>query len=381
MKPRVVIDARIVGPEMNGISRYIRLLTQGLARIRDESGLPYDPIFLTRMGHWPEATSAFCGFSTHPIRAPFLDPAELWEVPAAIRSLRASNGAPVVTVYHSPSFSSLFACPVPWVVTVHDLIHLKFGNLPQRLYYRWLLRPFVRGATARVTISDFSREEIARWANVPSSTIDIVPIAIDPAFASGVDAATRDAALKDLGLSGIRYVFCLSNPKRHKNVSFLIDAYGEYRRRSESRQEEPVSLLVNVPVMGSPPGVISRTSLTQPAIRALMSGATAFAFPSLYEGFGIPPLEAGILGVPVIVSVIPAHREAMRVFASDEVSWADPDDREAWIQALEAAGRGQLPRPRTESSVRAVSEFDVKKTGQKMDWIYRRVLNLPRDDA
>jgi len=378
MKPRVVIDARIVGPEMNGISRYIRLLTQGLARIRDESGLPYDPVFLSRMGQWPEAASAFCGFPTHPIRAPFLDMAELWEVPAALRTLRASNGT---TVYHSPSFSSLFACPVPWVVTVHDLIHLKFGTLPQRLYYRWLLRPFVRGATARVTISDFSREEIARWANVPSSTIEIVPNAVDPAFASRIDVTTRDAALEDLGLSGVRYVFCLSNPKRHKNVSFLIDAFGEYRQRSASRGEEAISLVVNVPVTGDRPGVFSRTSLTQPAIRALMSGATAFAFPSLYEGFGIPPLEAAILGVPVIVSSIPAHREAMRTFASDEVFWASPDDPEAWIQALEAAERGQLPRPKPESSVRAMSEFDVLQIGRKMDQIYRRVLNVPRDEA
>jgi glycosyltransferase involved in cell wall biosynthesis len=379
MKSRILIDARIVGPEMNGISRYIRLLTQGLAWLRDNRGLSYDPIFFTRMGQWPEATTAFCGFRTHPIRAPFLDIAELWEVPAAIRSLSGSNG--MVTVYHSPSFSSLLACPVPWIVTVHDLIHLEFGSLSQHLYYRCLLRPFIRGAAARVTISEFSREEIARWAKVPFDTIEIVPIAVDPAFASKIDPPTRDAALRDLGLSAIRYVFCLSNPKRHKNVSFLIDVYGEYRKRSISRNEEPVSLVVNVPVMGTHPGVLSRMSLTQPAIRALMSGAVAFAFPSLYEGFGIPPLEAAILGVPVILSRIPAHREAMRAFASDEVFWADPADPDAWVLALEQAARGELPRPRPESSLRAMSEFDVIKTGRSMDRIYRRVLKLPQAEA
>src|SRR5204863_151085 len=101
--------------------------------------------------------------------------------------------------------------------------------------------------------------------------------------------------------------FCLSNPKPHKNIPMLLESY----RLAQAQEQAIWPIVLNFkPARGNAsPKVQSIEALSEKDMHALLHGAGAVLFPSLYEGFGLPPVEAAACGVPTIVSDIPSHRE------------------------------------------------------------------------
>jgi glycosyltransferase involved in cell wall biosynthesis len=260
---------------------------------------------------------------------------------------------------------------VPWLSTVHDLNPWTLGHSMKRVYFRFLVKPFFRGARIRFTVSEFSREELGRWAGLPPESIRLAHNAIDPAFASPPEDTT---ILEDHSLEPDRYFLVLSNPKPHKNVSGLVRAYAGYREEAAGNGRSPLPLAVNVAGYEDRPGIVPLGPVAGPAATRLLGSARAFFAPSRYEGFGLPPLEAAYLGTPVVVSAIPPHREALSPFDPGEVHWIDPLDTTSWIRAFHLAEEGALERPRPESRRRAAEEFSVSRLGATMDRAYRDVL-------
>jgi alpha-1,3-rhamnosyl/mannosyltransferase len=378
----VVLDARMVGPKPVGIGRYVSLLAGALAEMRDTpQGLPYRVVVLVPERDGGYATEAAAGFPRRTVHAPFLHASELVELPRTLRAIASAAPPGARTIYHSPSFSSLFRCPVPWLVTVHDLIHLRFGTRAQKLYYRCLVRPFVRGAATRMTVSQHSREEIARWAGVPRSSVEVVTTGVDPNFARDPRPADVARVLAERGLVADRFFFCLSSPKRHKNVSTLVEAYRVYHRTAAAGSFPALPLVLNVRGYDDDPGVRAVGALSPEELRALLSATAGFFFPSLLEGFGLPPLEAAVAGSPVAVSRIAPLREAMTPLESSEVHWVDPMDVSGWVEALGLAAAGRLPRPSTTSRARAADAFSPRRLAVAMDQVYRRVLGLGPEDS
>ncbi len=366
-KPRVVVDARFVGPVPHGVARYVSRLAEGLADLRDGGALPYELVFL-RGRDTP--VDALQGFGTVEVGAPYLSPFEWIEIPSILRKLKAA-------AYHSPTFASLPSCPCPHIITIHDLNHLSFGGWKERLYYEKLLRRFAREASALVSISEFSRAELARWLERPESGIEIVHNALEPKYLLSVADQVAEPVLARHGLRARGYFLCMSNPKPHKNVGALVQAYGSYREQARAAGHEPWPLVLSMRDFNGIEGVLNAGGLADEEGHALLASAGGVAFPSLYEGFGLPPVEAALAGVPLAVSDIPPHREGLVDIGPQDALWVQPRDVAGWSAALARIASGaQGPVP-AEVRPRILSRFGVARMGRTMDQIYRRVLGLP----
>jgi glycosyltransferase involved in cell wall biosynthesis len=369
---KVIIDARMVGPTLHGFARYVTLMAQGLKQVRRESGrLLYDPVFMVQ----PEVKKAperfgFDELELLPLDAPFLNPKELWEIPKVLSAAGAA-------LYHSPTFSSLLYCPCPWVVTVHDLNHLQFGGLKERLYYQFILRRFAQKAEALLTVSEFSRREIAQWLNLNESVIEVIPNALDPGFLVRPPTEEITTVLNRFGLEPGKYFFCLSNPKPHKNVKLLAEAYGVFRKQLGCVKSWDLVLSMGCEAFPASDGIRWTGALPEYEARALVFGAGALFFPSLYEGFGLPPVEAASIGVPLFVSRIAPHQEGLSDLAASEVCLVEPTDFHGWVNAFHKALRGEGQTVSEANRAKIRLRFSVAGLGYNMDRIYRRALGVP----
>ncbi len=344
---KLLIDGRMVGKVGHGIAHYTRSLVHVLSERGSELGI--EPLVLVS----PQAPSAAFG-AVKTVRAltPFLSPREVWELPQIVRASGAS-------LYHSPSFASLGFHRVPWVQTVHDLIHLTYGSLAQKLYYQLLLSRSATGARRILTVSEFSRAEIGRWLEplAGPSIWDRIDVVYNPVRVPG--HADPAAASQALGAASGPFVLTLSNPKPHKNLGLLAASFVESSARGTWVVSVSESDLLDEVLGESTPWAAWRDrvalalkqgriralgGLDQPTVDALISGAQAFFFPSLYEGFGLPPVEAALAGVPVVVSDIPAHRESLGTMKQG-VYWVGSSDLRGWVRSWELAFEGRFEKP------------------------------------
>ena len=201
--------------------------------------------------------------------------------------------------FFSPGYNSPIGWRGKFIFTLHDLNHLRVpdnSNALKRAYYRHVIRPACRKAEFVLTVSEYSREEIATWADIPKEKVINV--------GNGVGAPFCAAGNKyDPGYPYLLYV---GSHKPHKNLRRLLHAFAISGIANELRLI--ISGIPDPTTMAD----IDRFGLRGRAeFLALDStedladayrGATAFLFPSLYEGFGLPPLEAMACGVPVLTS-------------------------------------------------------------------------------
>ena len=264
----------------------------------------------------------------------------------------------------SPGYTAPFFLPCPQAVTIPDMQYRRYPedlSPLARLATDILVRMAARRCRRIIAISEFSRREILNFTAAGEDSVRAIPLAADPAFAHPIPEDVRRQKLKDLLSSEKPYILCIANTYPHKNVHALIRAFGGIMERIPHQL-----VLVGKPRLGEPEvqsalhqledptRIIRLQRVEQEDLCALYQGTDLFVFPSLYEGFGLPVLEAMMSGVPVLTtkcaSIPEVGGDKVRYFdhADTEdlsrqmleiLSWPD-GDRKNWIQqGRDHAGR------------------------------------------
>lgn len=362
-KPRIVIDARMVGPTAHGIARYVRLLARGLAERARNSPLAYEPVLLVAGQQRGERLPLPVELARIEVDAPFLSVAELVELPRVLERTQAA-------LYHSPSFSSLVWSPCPWVMTVHDLCHRRYGDLARRLYYRTVLRPFARRARALMTVSEASRDELAAWLSVAPEAITVAANALEPSWAAE-DEVRAQRHVDRLALPWRRYFFSAATAKAHKGRDTLLAGYAAYRAQTGSGAWP---LVLASTLDASLPGVMALGAVDDETLHALYVGSAACVTSSLYEGFGLPPVEAASLGTPALATRIPSHEEGLALLPAASVAWMPPGDPTSLAQALVRVQGGGIERVPREVRTALHGRYSVARLADTVDAVYRSAL-------
>jgi alpha-1,3-rhamnosyl/mannosyltransferase len=262
-----------------------------------------------------------------------------WSPLASLLSVESFLGS--VDCFHSVNGLALPQRRGRRVVTVHDVSCLRVPQYHPRsrvLHVRLGLTRSVRVAHALIVPSRQTRDDLRDLMGVPPEKIWVIPEAPAVAFRprSGMEIAP---VLDRYGLGEKRYLLFVGNLEPRKNLLMLLRAYERLHAQGDAppplvlvggegwRNREILTRLKASPCAGA----IRRLGyLAEPEVAALTSGAACVVYPSLYEGFGLPPLEAMASGVPVVVSDIPALREVV----ADAALVVDPHKPEQLAQAL-----------------------------------------------
>ena len=250
------------------------------------------------------------------------------------------------------------ACPV--VTVVHDIAFWQHPEWFSRAEAMWMRRTIpwtMRRAASIVTVSEFSRAQIVAEFGLPAERIVVAREAADPSFAS---PARGRAPVEP------PFFLAIGNLQPRKNLPTLIEAYRELLSASPDVSERLV--IVGQPWLRADEirakawdlvaagRIVFTGFLRDDEIVALLRQATAFAFPSVYEGFGLPVIEAMAAGTPVIASNIPVMREV----AGDAAFRVAPTSVPAWTEAL--------ARVRSDARLRAELQRRGRDRAAAMTW-------------
>ena len=366
---RIAIDARKLRDY--GIGTYVRNLLRHLARIDRTTEYvllcrPEDAELSRRLGD---------NFRTVPEPAGAYSFREQIAVPLDLRREE-------VDLFHAPHYvlPPLVRCKS--VVTIHDCIHLRFPQyLPNQFAYAYA-RASLWIATHRanrvLTVSDASKRDILHYFRVPETKIDVIHNAIDERFGEPPSATEMQQVQERYQLND-PFVLYAGNIKPHKNLERLIEAFHSMRRGTL----EHVKLLIigdEISQYATLRRAVHRLKLHKhvrflgfvpdKTLACLYRLAGVFVFPSLYEGFGLPPLEAMASGTPVITSNVSSLPEVV----GDAALLIDPYN----VDEIAVAMRRVLTDPELAAAMRVrglvrVGQFSWERSVRRVREIYDEV--------
>ena len=326
----VAVMGRSIRPRASGVGRHVGNLVDGLAEVLPPRSLT---VFLTR--------DAPCGLNgrVREIRAPFPTPNEyaraFWE--QTVVPLQAANLG--IDVYHSPNYILPAALSRPAVVTIHDLTYLRsqLHRMTSHVYLSVLTALAVRRATAVIAVSEYTRRCIeARYPHA-AGRVEVIYQGMDPGLRCPSDAEVR-AFQQRIDVT-YPYLLFVGTLEPRKNLVRLVAAFEALIQATGSPHHLVLigakgwkTATLDAAIAASPfrERIHHRGYVPDQDLPFWYAGAAAFVYPSLEEGFGLPPLEAMALGAPVVTS----NRTALPEVVGDAALTVDPTDVKALANAL-----------------------------------------------
>ncbi len=373
--PYFVLDARTATPHFPGIGRYVTNLARGLAPLltSDEQLIVlYDPAHSLSLS--PAKSVQLIPAAASPFSLQ-----QQWTIPRLLHRLAIGRRSSFV-VYHSAYILMPYLPGVPTVLTVYDLIPLLMPEQSSgraRLLARWANVLALRTAHRVIAISAATRADYIRHLAAPAEKIVAVPLAADPAFTLTDDRGQLTVVTQKYGLPE-KYVLYLGSNKPHKNLVRLVEAWGIANRKSQianrrlviagSWDERYAEARLRVEELGLADKVLFLGPVAEADLPALYGGAVLFVFPSLYEGFGLPVLEAMACGTPVVCS----NTSSLPEVAGDAAIQVDPLDVDALAAAIgRVLGDAALREEMRGRGLQQAARFTWAQTAQYTLVVYR----------
>ncbi len=286
--------------------------------------------------------------------------------------------------------------PCPYIMTVHDLLEHMHEDRLRRPWDRWLRYRLAQGTLARaakiLAVSEFTRREVTRVFGVRERRIEVVHNAIDDRFLLGHASDEERQAIVDRYQVNYPFVLYTGRISPHKNVARIIEAFSALKAELRRPEINPEGQLLDLKLLIVGDELSRHPDLRRTVVRSRMQqdvrflgfvpievlrvfydAAKLFVFPSLYEGFGLPPLEAMAHGTPVVASNFTALPEVVgpaallvnpenvfEVMRAMQKALLDRPTRER----LKQAGYLQVRKFSWETSVRRTIEV-YKETARK----------------
>ncbi len=372
----IALDARYLQEHFPGIGRYVYHLAEGLAALPEGPDLTlfYNP---TQPGQRYDLLGLAARFPTRvTLKAVTARPfslSEQWQFFGAARQGRFQ-------VWHAPYYIRPYVLPIPTVLTTYDVINARLSSASTSRKARMAFEVATRLAflTSKriITISQATADDIERLYGVNSAKIRVVPLGVSENF-KPLNPTEQLEARASLNLPE-RYLLYVGINKPHKNLARLLEAFKLYTSQTgdslklilagKEDQRYAGDLREKARQLDIMDRIEFRGEIAEADLPALYACASLFVFPSLYEGFGLPVLEAMACGTPVACadnsSLPEVAGNAAILFRAEDVTAQAAAIREGLQRAVELRQKG----------LERASRFSWQRTAEKTFEVYREIL-------
>ncbi len=373
MRPRIGIDAHMAGSRETGNETYVLNLLRTLPKVDAERRFEY------------EATVLAAGMTLRSLVQE--TNTRIVRVRPALSLVRIPASMPLVAMRDRLSLLHMTyvvppLCPCPTVVTVHDIaFRLHPDYFPPRLRLMLsMLVPFsMRRADRVITVSNSARQDILDHYDIPADRVVVTHEAAAPQYRVLADSELLEGVKARYQIHK-DFLLAVGNLQPRKNLHRLVQAYGQLPDSVRGRyllviagqalwQHSAVFEVVSE--RGLQSDVLFTGYVPDEDLVALYNAASLFLYPSLYEGFGLPVLEAMACGTPVVTSSVSSLPEV----AGDAALLVDPQDVSQLASAIEAIlSNPDLARRLSERGLRRASLFSWERTALETLEVYAGIL-------
>jgi glycosyltransferase involved in cell wall biosynthesis len=379
------INAQLLSFSQNyrngGVSRYIRFLLKELAR---QPGKHEYTVFVNGQEIIEKLSAQHPQITYVPASWSESQPAArvAWEQVTLPTLLRQKH----IDVLHSPVNVLPVFLPrsCAGVVTLHDLAFIRLPNVvtpSKRLYHQMFTVRSIRQATMVIAVSESTKEDAVELMGVPAERIQAVYPCIDARFSIVSEHEELQAFREKQGLTD-GYILYLGTLEPRKNITTLIEAYARLRKTHAVREKLVLAggkgwlydaIFAQVEQLGLSSEVLFAGFVADSEQALWYGSASAFVYPSLYEGFGIPVAEALACGVPVVTSNVSSLPEA----GAGVAICIDPQSVEDMVTAIHKALTDQTFRQKCSTMApEVVQKFSAQRMAEQTIQVYEQAATL-----